>query len=293
MRTRAEAVIRPGIKFIAVVSILGISAYVLFIPETTDIQRVNARQAKSPGIPKPALRSPSLAPVVALSSDTPFPAKAASPATTFDLLAGLPGAMEKATPEQRATADQLLSFISTGSMSEIRELSQEQLQSLAGLLTRELGAETVASAVESYFGLPADIFLSQKSPDEALTDLLLAVQLESGPTNTAPLIFSDGVEPNGSISGNIHVIPEGTKRVYAAFENAGALHGVDRVLAIWRNPSDDRMVFTEFEPVRMGSTYNYVWLELEDGWPAGYYQLDLFHPSKTSQLLASRSFNVR
>jgi hypothetical protein len=283
-------VLRPGIKLIALVSILGISAYLLFIPETTDIQRVKARQGRSP---KPALSSPSLEPVMVPSSDTPFPADPGTTATTFDLIAGLPAVLEKATPEQRATADQILGFVGTGNMAIIRDLSPEQLQSLAELLTRELGAQTVGAAVESYFGLPSANFLAQENPAAVLTDLLRAVQSESGPTNALPLIFSDGVQPDGSVYGNVHVIPAGTKRVYAAFENAGALQGLDRVLAIWRNPSDDRMVYTEYEPVRVGSTYNYVWLELADGWPVGFYQLDLFHPSKTSQLLASRSFNVR
>ena len=115
----------------------------------------------------------------------------------------------------------------------------------------------------------------------------------STPTNAGPVVFTDQVEADGTVTGNVHVIPAGTKRVYAAFENQGAMQGLDHVLAVWRNPADDRMVFTEYEPVRTGAVYNHVWLELDDGWPAGFYQLDLFNPSNTSELLASRSFNVR
>jgi hypothetical protein len=89
------------------------------------------------------------------------------------------------------------------------------------------------------------------------------------------------------------VLPAGTERVYAVFENDHALEGLDQVLAVWRDPNDDRMVFTEFEPVRRGSAYNYVWLEVESGWPEGRYQVELFHPEAQSLLLASESFSVR
>jgi hypothetical protein len=156
-----------------------------------------------------------------------------------------------------------------------------------------LGDDALAAAVESYLGLPTTEFLAHGDTASALADFFEAVQRDAGPTDAAPLIFTDRVEPDGTVTGNAHVIPAGTRRVYASFENTGALQNLDRVLAIWRNPNDDRLVFTEYEPVRRGATYNYVWLDLEDGWPAGFYQLDLFHPSKTTQRLASRSFNVR
>ena len=295
MVTRSKRGLRPGIKLIALVSILGIAAYLLFIPKNTEPQRVRARRGDAPAIPQAALHSTSLAPmpigVTLPESQTIAPPP--HPVTTFDLITGLPAVLEKASTEQNATADQLLSFVSTGNMANIRDLTPEQIKSLADLLTTELGTEAVAAAAESYFGLPSASFLAHDNPAEVLTDLVLAVQSEAGPTNAAPVVFSDRVEPDGAVTGNVHVIPAGTKRVYAAFENAGALQNMDRVLAVWRNPSDDRMVFTEYEPVRVGATYNYVWLELDDGWPVGFYQLDLFHPSRTSQLLASRSFNVR
>lgn len=213
--------------------------------------------------------------------------------STFELISGLPVALAKASPAQQAAADKLLTFITTGSMKEIRTLNTNDIWSLAELLTTELGAEAVAAAVESYFGLPATAFLANPNPAQALTDLFTAVHSETDPATVAPVVFSDQVQPDGTVTGNVHVIPVGTKRVYAAFENAGALQGLDRVLAVWRNPSDDRLVFTEYEPVHSGTSFNHVWLELEDGWPSGFYQLDLFHPSRNSQLLASRTFNVR
>jgi len=226
---------------------------------------------------------------------TPPPAKVPSlpQSTTLQILSGLPTVLEKASPQQRKTASRLQSFATTGEMASIRDVNREDIRSLADLLVAELGEEALAATVESHLGLPADRFLAHGRPADRLADVFDAIRTESGPTNSLPLVFSDQVEANGSVTGNVHVIPAGTRRIYAAFENAGGLQGLDQVLAVWRNPADDRMVFTEYEPVRTGSVYNYVWLELDEGWPAGFYQLDLFDPVRNSQRLASRGFNVR
>jgi hypothetical protein len=107
------------------------------------------------------------------------------------------------------------------------------------------------------------------------------------------LLVTDSADVDGRITGGRHVLPAGTGRIYAVFENANALEGLDEVMAVWRNPDDDRMVFTEFEPIRRGSAYNYVWLDVESGWPAGQYQVELFHPEAQSLLLGSEGFSIR
>jgi len=201
--------------------------------------------------------------------------------------------MEKATETQTETAQKLLAFSNSGDMASIRDIPHQDLLSLAELLIRELGTDTVATALQSQLGLPSSAYLAHPNPAEAIANLVEAMRADTDPVDARPVLFTDRVESDGTITGNVHVIPAGTKRVYAAFENQGALQGLERVLAVWRNPADERMVFTEFESVRPGSTYNYVWLELKNGWPAGFYKLDLFHPQHTTELLASRSFNVR
>jgi len=81
--------------------------------------------------------------------------------------------------------------------------------------------------------------------------------------------------------------------VYAVFENSRSLQGLSHVFAVWRNPDDDRMLFSETEPIRVGASHNYVWLELESGWTAGRYRVDFFDPNQPSVLLASERFCVR
>jgi hypothetical protein len=293
LRLSASGVIRPAIQRIALISILGMAAYLLFIPETTEPWHVSARRSQSAVQTRPALQSPAHLPTTASTAPLASSSNLPPTAGTFELISGLPGALAKASPVQQAAANRILAFVTTGNMKEIRTLGTNDIQSLAELLTAELGAEAVAAAVESYFGLPTAAFLAHGNSAQALTDLFTAVQSESDPASAAPLVFSDRVEADGTVTGNVHVIPPGTKRIYAAFENSGTLQGLDRVLAVWRNPSNDRLVFTEYEPVHAGATFNHVWLELEDGWPAGFYRLDLFHPSQNDRLLASRSFNVR
>jgi hypothetical protein len=107
------------------------------------------------------------------------------------------------------------------------------------------------------------------------------------------LTVTDAADPDGRITGDAHTLPAGTRRVYAVFENAHALEGLEQVMAVWRDPNDDQLVFTEFEPIRQGSAYNYVWLDVDAGWPAGRYQVELFHPEAQSLLLASEGFSIR
>ncbi len=298
LKSRADTTMRPAIKLVALVCILGIAAYLLFSPKNTEPQQVNARQSSTDSVqtaPPTTLDShdPSLTPTSATQAGTEPVETETTRIDSSQWISGLAVALEQASTSQQQTATRLMHFASTGTMSDIRDLTADDVRSLAEMLTTQLGKEAVAAAVEAHLGLPAGRLLAFEDVPEALTQLFRAVQTETDPSTARPLVFSDRVEPDGTVTGNVHVIPAGTRRVYASFENAGALQGLDRVLAVWRNPSDDRMVFTEYEPVRPGAVYNYVWLQLDDGWPAGFYQVDLFHPAHPTQLLASRAFNVR
>ena len=107
------------------------------------------------------------------------------------------------------------------------------------------------------------------------------------------LIFTDQCDPDGRIAGHIHSIPQDAKRVYAVFENTGRLQGLTHVLAIWRNPAEDRILFSQCEPLRPATQYNYVWVQPASSMPAGSYQLDLCDPRNNSLILASRGFSVQ
>ena len=68
---------------------------------------------------------------------------------------------------------------------------------------------------------------------------------------------------------------------------------VSRVLAVWRNVNTGKIVFQETESILPSAASNYVWLQVNDGWPSGNWQLDIFDPFRHFSLLASGTFNIQ
>lgn len=203
--------------------------------------------------------------------------------------------LAQAGPRDKQTAATLKRFATNGDMAELRHLDRQDVVSLAAYLTSTVSAEEMRTLLHQYLGLSSGLTdLTKENLGATLVNIYDAVvgnRVED--VRPSVLMVTDGADADGRITGQADVIPSGTQKVYAVFENDHALAGLDQVLAVWRNPSDDRMVFTEFEPIRRGSAYNYVWLESKSGWPAGRYQVELFHPQAQSLLLASENFSVR
>jgi len=195
---------------------------------------------------------------------------------------------------ERQTATVLAQFASSGSMAELRALDRADVAALAAYLADELSAEDMSTLFQQFLGLPSGSVRGAEQAESSLVGVYDAVAgNHTREVRPSVLTVTDAADGEGRITGQSHVLPAGTGRVYAVFENDRALGGLDQVLAVWRDPNDDKMVFTEFEPVRKGSAYNFVWLEVESGWPAGRYQVELFHPEAQSLLLASEGFSVR
>jgi len=154
-------------------------------------------------------------------------------------------------------------------------------------------AET-ADSLALALGLAPGALDEESDPAEVIVEFVDAL---TGNAELAPhqsvVIVMDDCAPDGRLTGVAHVIPAGARRVYAVFENKRSLGGLGRVLAIWRQLGDERLVFTETESIHEGSRYNYVWLDLKEGWPAGRYRVDLHDPARPSLLLASEAFSVR
>ena len=202
--------------------------------------------------------------------------------------------IRQAGPREQATAAALSRFAAGGKMDELRRLDRQNVIALADHLAAQLAPVEVGALLQQTLGLSPDTVLTEENVSSSLVDIYDAVagnRVEE--IRPSVLMVTDAADADGRIIGQAHVLPVGTERVYAVFENDHALEGLDQVLAVWRAPGDDRMVFTEFEPVRQGAAYNYVWLEVESGWPEGRYQVELFHPGAQSLLLASESFSVR
>jgi hypothetical protein len=229
------------------------------------------------------------------ADDKPAPDRARSkPASPERLAQHAATILAAADKPAREAAVALLEAAATGNASKAAGLDRDAVKSLAKVVGEQVPSEDIADYLEDAFRIPREITLSRENPSQTILDLFDAVA--GNPTQSAEasaLVMTDACTSDGSVTGNVHVIPAGSRKVYAVFENDRALQGLGHVLAVWRDPSDNDRVFTEMEVIRTGSTHNYVWLELDDGWPAGSYRVDLFHPEQQSQLLASESFNVR
>jgi hypothetical protein len=239
------------------------------------------RRTIAPGQMESAISAPS----AAASSQAPDASAA---------LRRLEQVIASASPREQQAAAALNRFAVSGAMSELRHLDRQDVASLAERISSGLSKAELGAVLQQYLGMPADRILAQEDPQATLLGIYDAIAgNRREEVRPSALVITDGADADGRITGQTRVLPSGQQRVFAVFENDRVLEGLDQVMAIWRNPSDDRMVFTEFEPVRRGSAYTYVWLDVESGWPAGQYQVELFHPEAQSLLLASERFSVQ
>ena len=206
----------------------------------------------------------------------------------------LTAALSTAGPREQATAAVLTRFAVTGSMEELRRLDRQDVGALADHLVSELSPQGVEGLLGQTLGFSTRTGLTEESARSTLTAIYdaLAGHRVAG-VRPSVLVVTDAADANGTIIGRSNEIPVGTERVYAVFENDHALKGLDQVMAVWRDPNDDQLVFTEFEPIREGAAYNFVSLGLESGWPEGRYRVELFHPERQSLLLGAENFGVR
>lgn len=240
------------------------------------------------GTPAPAPPPPSSTGVEARASDD------GRAATATETLARVLAILATASPQDRQTAERFMRFAATGHLEELQSLSRAEVEALAQRLTDNMPADEIASRLEKLLGLPKSLTLERGDAKKTLVDLYDAALGATLPAVFGDaLTFTDNCDANGTVTGNVDVLPAGAKRVYAVFANADNLVGRDTVLAVWRNPGDDQMVFTETEPIRRDAPVNYVWLQADDGWPSGAYQLELCDPKHPNRVLARRPFTVR
>jgi hypothetical protein len=215
-------------------------------------------------------------------------------ATATETLTRVLAVLANATPQERQTAEQFMRFAATGHLETLRSLSRTDVEALAKKLAENIPANEIAARLEGLLGIPRTMTLAGGDSQKSLVDLYdLALGTANPDGSGDPLTFTDNCDINGTVTGNIDTLPAGAKRVYAVFENAHNLANRDYVIAVWRNPADEQMVFTETEPIRRDAPSNYVWLQADDGWPAGTYQLELCDPQHPNRVLARRQFTVR
>ena len=207
---------------------------------------------------------------------------------------------EGALARDKQTADKLIQFIFTGKPNGIGNITAEDVESLLQHLGDSVHSDDIAGVVEATLGIPKEMYPDAVARRKALGSLFSALAarpatMEEVPPPVqpfTPLVFTEKCADDGAILGRVDSIPAGTGRVYAVFENQGTLAGLDYVFAVWQSVDNSAAVYSHCEPLRVATTYNFVYLELEKGWPSGSYRLDLFDPRNRFQLLATKRFVV-
>lgn len=198
------------------------------------------------------------------------------------------------TESQDGIIPRIADFFRTGKVEAIRDLPREDIRIAIEAYVSMQSRDQLAETLHQYLGMPYDLFSSIEKPEDYLMEVadLVREDIEK-PLRLTNLVITDSCSEDGAVSGATHIIPEGSQKIFAVFENYNALEGIETVYTVWRDLNDDSLTFSEYEPLRVGSRYNYVWLEQEDGWQRGAYQLDLADSKSPSRILATTRFKVQ
>jgi hypothetical protein len=198
----------------------------------------------------------------------------------------------------RGAYEQLSAFARTGEVSGVSNLAAADVRALAKHLAAQndrakllellrdavrMPAELVPEDAESLAGFCANWFQAVRG-DKGKTE---ATPAATTPSSVVPIGFAAATDASGRIIATTACVKAGATKICGVFENHIWSGGVSHVLAVWRNRDEQKVVFQETELVRAEAASNYVWLETQEGWPAGHWQLDLFDPAHDFSLLAT------
>ncbi len=202
--------------------------------------------------------------------------------------------LRDAPAEERRTAARLAEFALNRKTAALRSLPRQDVESLVKYVAKRMPATEFSDAVQRYLGVST---APDMPAEDQVANLMSVYDNLAGTTPVpdlgAPIVITDNCTSDARVIGRTHDLPAGVRRVYAVFENAGTLRGLDNVFVVWRKPSDQTMVYSTSEPLRSDAGYNYVWLQVDKGWPAGSYQVELYNPRDNAVALAKRSFTIQ
>jgi len=103
--------------------------------------------------------------------------------------------------------------------------------------------------------------------------------------------FAHRVKDDNSPISHTAIFKPNDRRIYACFANKGVLSELPKVIIRWRNKTANEVVKLETKPLNPAASYNFIWLEKKQGWPAGEYLVELFD-TKTLALIAQGTFTA-
>ena len=272
--------------------------WILFERQSNGTIPAIATQKTSPSTPHQEMTPDQAAPVAldhtSLSTLKQIAPSSHATSDQLSLFRRMDEILRDAPAQEKQTAARLAEFAMNRKTAVLRSLPRPDVESLAKYVAKQMPSSELADALRKTLGISTTV---GRTAEEQVANVMSVYDNIAGTTPVpdlgAPIVITDNCTSDARVIGTTHDMPEGAKRVYAVFENAGTLRGLDNVFVVWRKPSDETMVYSTSEPLHADAAYNYVWLQVDDGWPAGSYQVELYNPQDNAVALAKRQFTVK
>jgi tetratricopeptide (TPR) repeat protein len=99
---------------------------------------------------------------------------------------------------------------------------------------------------------------------------------ESVSKSFEPILFSTEVNKDNSPISPSDSFKIGTKRIYASFANSGSLKGFSKLITQWTNTKTKEVVCLDKKTLDPKAKFNYIWVDMNNGWQVGKYKVELF-----------------
>jgi hypothetical protein len=209
---------------------------------------------------------------------------------------------DKMDPSLCSTYYRLRGFTATGDLSQVANVDIPEIRALAYYLANTADRASILELLDTCSNIQAD--LVPEDPQE-LADYLVngfrairgdhtseVTVTEASIRAIASVAFSGSTDQVGRIYATADRFQSGVQTIYGVFENNDWQPNIGRVFAVWRNTTMDKVVYQKTESILAKADSNYVWLEADEGWPPGHWQLDLFDPAHDFSLLATGTFDI-
>ncbi|HLD36612.1 MAG TPA: hypothetical protein VJC37_07800 [Planctomycetota bacterium] len=170
----------------------------------------------------------------------------------------------------------------------------------AAISEKDTTIKILRSEIRAFLVNGLDISESDIPKDDAKLDeygLKVCLLMEDGQIDAVEgqavesITFALRVNPDNSPISPTAVFKSTDRRIYACFKNQGAFEGLTKVVTRWTNKTTKEVIKLETKPIDPNASYNFIWVEKKEGWPAGEYAVELLN-TKTLALIGQGGFKV-
>jgi len=187
--------------------------------------------------------------------------------------------------------DKIEDTIDNLSFREISQLlSEESMKQLY-----DIPKDTIYYGIEKVAGISRTEISSAIHPAEYLKKLIgigLGKNIRPG-CELSEIVFAAEINKNNSPVETKTIFNWKTAhKIYACFANNGMLKGLHKVGCRWRNNTSGEIELLGAYFISPSSAYNYIYIEKNDEWTIGSYQVELYDV-RTLDIIAKDTFEVK